>query len=110
MRKIALLMAGLLVMGSSFAQPKVDMAKLRAAFDFKLKDSVSARIKELSTPKKSLDGSSWEFCGLVNAKNSYGAYTGYTRFFAMTDGNWYVITAIGENAKEACELHTRIKG
>lgn len=54
------------------ARPKVDIGKLRMAFDAKLKDSVSARVKDIDVPRKSLDGTTWEFCGLVNAKNSYG--------------------------------------
>lgn len=108
MKKFFTLFIGLFLISSSFSQPKVDADKLRKAFDAKLKDSVSARIKDVETPKKSIDGTIWDFCGMVNAKNSYGSYTGYQHFFASTDGNWYLVTAIGDNAKIACEMRQRV--
>ena len=48
-----------------------------------LKDGKSARIKDVTGVKVDLDGTTvYAFCGMVNAKNSYGAYGGYERFIA----------------------------
>ena len=53
---------------------------IRKAMEGQLKDSYSAKFKDVRFGSGS---SSNVICGEVNAKNSYGAYTGYVAFMAM---------------------------
>jgi len=76
---------------------------LRTALDTNLRDSQSARFRDVVL-RKSIDGAVWEICGFLNAKNAYGGYVGYTRFIGMIVDNSYVVTAIGENADIACRM------
>lgn len=46
-----------------------------------LKDPSSAQFKNVRTSK---DG--WVLCGELNAKNSYGGYTGFKRFYFLAAG------------------------
>lgn len=62
-----------------------DYSKLVAAAKKELvtsfKDPEAARFRGLGVFKDA-DGSDLYLCGDVNAKNSFGAYTGYAQFFA----------------------------
>lgn len=68
-----------------------DLASLSEGADLYLKDGASARYRDVVvTPERVLGAT--KYCGLINAKNSWGAYGGYTRFvyvspafFAMED-------------------------
>lgn len=65
--------------------------------DDRLKDSDSAKLKDVRVGK---DGTT---CGLVNAKNSYGAYAGYEPFIAMklSVGSFYVL-GVGDGVGDLC--------
>ncbi len=56
------------------------MAKSKLTKDFKDPDSV--KYKDVRIIDKGLKR---VVCGLLNAKNSYGAYVGYTRFYYYVD-------------------------
>ncbi|EPH1210979.1 TPA: hypothetical protein ACHS85_000172 [Pseudomonas aeruginosa] len=74
-----------------------DLVLLREAMDGRLKDAASARLKDVVIGK---DGTT---CGLVNAKNSYGAYAGYEPFIAMklSTGKFFIVD-IGEASGQVC--------
>lgn len=59
-----------------------EVAEVRAAMETTLLDNESARLKEVCQIK-SHSGKLGGFCGLVNSKNEYAAYTGYKRFSAL---------------------------
>lgn len=105
MRSIATACAALFICFSVTAEkpPQVNYGKLRSALDTRLRDSQSARFREVAL-RRSIDGTAWEICGLVNAKNAYGGYAGYTHFTGMIVDTTYVVTAIGENAEAACRM------
>ncbi|WP_394065393.1 hypothetical protein [Alcaligenes sp. WGS1538] len=54
-----------------------------------LKDPESARISGVYTVKTEYTGDTVNVCGLINAKNSYGGYTG-SRLFAATPTVVYI--------------------
>lgn len=97
-----LLLAAALWVGAvspAFAEQadETDLAGLRRAMDNHLKDAESARFKDVRI------GSDGTTCGLVNAKNSYGAYAGYEPFLALKlgAGSFYVI-GIEEASGKVC--------
>lgn len=47
-----------------------------------LKDPEAARFKWMPVVRRERDGIT-DYCGLLNGKNSYGGYTGYTRFYGQ---------------------------
>lgn len=68
------------------------MQVMQAALRPRLKDPDSAQIRLLGTPKAMVikavpmmtnGGAGWRICAEVNAKNSYGGYTGYKRIFVL---------------------------
>lgn len=65
-----------------------------------MKDPDSTRIKWMPVVLRRRDGIT-DYCGLVNARNSYGGYTGYSRFYgqliADADGRFtrMVLRAVG---------------
>jgi hypothetical protein len=74
-----------------------------------LKDPDSLQIKNITTPKKDffLDpanfntkfGYGWHVCALINAKNTYGAYTGYKNYhFFFKDNKVIYNTNIDMNS------------
>lgn len=75
-----------------------EIERLRSAMDGRLKDSQSARFKDVRVGDKGTT------CGLVNAKNSYGAFAGYVPFMAVkiSTGDFYVVD-IGEVAGQVCQ-------
>lgn len=60
----------------------VSSAKRALTKDFK--DPDGAKYRDLAVYRE-LDGKDLYLCGEVNAKNSYGAFTGYTPFFSSLD-------------------------
>lgn len=84
---------------------KVDERRLRGAFEDRLKDAESARFRAIKQgPPK--DGA-WTLCGEVNAKNSYGGYSGFEPFLAVAgkDGKEpvsYTVIGVGETSGEVC--------
>ncbi|MFG0419745.1 hypothetical protein [Pseudomonas sp. SWI36] len=101
-RKITLAAAlSLLVCSGAFAAgtaaSKADLTALKSAMEDKLKDAESSKFKDVRIAK---DGTT---CGLVNAKNSYGAYSGFEPFIAMklSTGKFFVLS-IDEAAGQVC--------
>lgn len=86
------------------AAPQVNQNALRAAMSDSLKDSESARFKDI---KLKQDGDIWLICGQVNSKNSFGAYPGFSPFFVMgvsgTPGR-PISTFIGPTLGEVAEI------
>ena len=56
-----------------------EMAAVKSSVTANFKDPDSAKFRNV---KVLVDGDSRTVCGEVNAKNSYGAYVGYTKFYA----------------------------
>jgi hypothetical protein len=84
---------------------KQDVAGVKTEMDSRLKDADSAKIKDVRLVADGAD--SWIMCGLVSAKNSYGAYTGYEDFFGMKmkdkAGKFvYAVLGIGDSAGSMC--------
>ncbi|WP_050874214.1 hypothetical protein [Comamonas testosteroni] len=81
-----------------------DEKKVRAALEERLKDAESARVRRLHVSK--VDGT-LHLCGEVNAKNSYGAYVGYEKFYGMifprpNGKDLYHILGVGDASAEMC--------
>lgn len=74
-----------------------DLAAIKTSMEDRLKDSDSAKFKDVRISK---DGTT---CGLVNAKNSYGAYSGFEPFLAMklSSGRFYIVD-ISKEAGQVC--------
>lgn len=90
-RVLAFLLAGFLAL-PALAQGKgysalVEKAKSTITRD--LKDPESARFRNLGIYKSTTGKGGVSVCGEINAKNSYGAYTGYRKFVVNDD--WGVI-------------------
>lgn len=78
------------VQASDWREPtRAEIAKMKAAAELTLKDSSSARYQGLKAAK-SLDGSSIVICGLFNAKNSFGGYSGYQPFIYSSDSDSFM--------------------
>lgn len=89
--------------------PQTDTEALRNALSKTLKDADSAKIENVRYAAKGGEHPSWDVCGDVNAKNSYGAYTGFSPFFGLAfpkpnDGGltYVIITANAEVASVMC--------
>lgn len=85
-----------------------DIAGIKEAMEDRLKDSDSAKIKDVRLNGDEKSG--WQFCGSVNAKNSYGAYSGFTPFMGMklkgTDGNIsYVVLGVDDSVEQVCRKY-----
>lgn len=98
------------IAGSAMASeiPKIDEDALREAMDDVLKDSESARFRRLEIFKDKDADTLYVICGEVNAKNSYGAYSGYTPFmgFRATQTNGkvsYMILGVSEASGMVCQ-------
>ncbi len=59
-----------------------ELEKIRASMKLKLKDDEGARYANVEVAERVGGNGSAQICGLVNAKNSYGAYAGYSAFNA----------------------------
>lgn len=85
------------VSAAGTAATGADLTALKSAMEDKLKDAESAKFKDVRIAK---DGTT---CGLVNAKNSYGAYSGFGPFIAMklSTGKFFVVS-VDEAAGQLC--------
>jgi hypothetical protein len=85
------------VFAAGTAASQADMDALKIAMEDRLKDAESAKYKDVRIAK---DGTT---CGLVNAKNSYGAYSGFEPFIAMklSTGKFFVL-GVDEASGQVC--------
>ena len=85
MRKSLLVaLSAFVLLGGAIAAtpPKLNEKALKAALEDRLKDAESVKFKDITySPTDSAN--MWNMCGQMNAKNSYGAYVGYQRFYAL---------------------------
>lgn len=85
---------------SSFAAgspvSETDLKGIRVALEDHLKDADSAKLKNV----RAKDGT---VCGMVNAKNSYGAYAGFTPFLALKlSSGKYMVIGVDEATGKVC--------
>lgn len=82
-----LLMAAFLATAHAAENNQKLMGQLKKIAIDSLKDPDSAKFKEMfiGFPEDS-ESSARSLCGYVNAKNSMGGYTGFTRFIVSTEG------------------------
>lgn len=111
---LTFLLVGALVAPVAYAQkaPPADLRAIKAALAEKLKDGESARVKDVAfAPKAGSTTGLWDMCGAVNAKNSYGGYAGFSRFYGVAGPSetrpgkfdYIVLTVDGELAETMCE-------
>lgn len=67
------------------ADPKAVEASARAALNLQINDAESARFVGLQSLDAPAPHRGKLICGLINAKNAFGAYTGFRRFVAYPD-------------------------
>lgn len=105
------LIAAAMLLGQvcAYAQtaPRLNEAALREAMEENLKDSDSAKFKNIKHKPSGAAGM-WDLCGEVNAKNSFGAYSGYSPFYGVAMKNkgqpvHYIVLSIGEVAGQMCQ-------
>ena len=60
-----------------------EVSIIRTGMEAQLKDAESAKFKDVRILDPANGHVGLTACGLVNAKNSYGAYSGYSAFQAM---------------------------
>jgi hypothetical protein len=65
----------------------VEKVALAAAFAESLKDPGSAQFKWVPVVLLERDGGTFDYCGLVNSRNSYGGYAGFQKFYAQIGKN-----------------------
>jgi hypothetical protein len=82
--KSTLIVAASLMFALS-ASADIDIAQIELRVTEGFKDPDSATFRNLTTSPVEEDGDQL-VCGELNAKNSYGAYTGYQRFSVKKDG------------------------
>ena len=85
----------LLTLADVGAPPASPMQVVREALRTHLKDPDSALVRMIGSPTAMVlqkvpmvttGGAGWRICADVNAKNSYGGYTGYKRVFVLWSG------------------------
>ena len=86
LRFLAILLAFTMMLPSRGAADEWD--KVREAVKERLKDPESAQFRKF---RKVSDG---EICGEVNAKNSYGGYTGFSAFIYFVKDDRAIIDQI----------------
>lgn len=82
-----------------FAAPGTaqDVKAIKASLQSRLKDADSAKIKGVQV---AADGTT---CGMLNAKNSYGAYGGFEPFLGMKlPGGKFYFVGSGDTAAQMC--------
>lgn len=91
----AVLSAGLV--GQAQAQNAAQKQRLAEVVTEGFKDPESAKFRnwERVDQVKSAKPGEGMFCGEVNAKNSYGAYTGYVPFIAVLIGTEALLMKVG---------------
>lgn len=67
-------------------QAQIDFAKERASYD--MKDPSSTQFRNLFAITRGRGDDT--VCGEINAKNSYGAYTGFREFYVDSDGEYFI--------------------
>jgi len=72
------------------------VALIRKAMLYTLKDNESARFSEVSVRAERSSPTVLRACGMVNAKNSSGAYAGFSHFTAVL-GETATVQAIDDN-------------
>jgi hypothetical protein len=82
---LALACAGNKAFGSQESNA-VFAKRAKAVIEAGLKDPSSVQYKDLAV-YRSADSSDRALCGSLNAKNSYGAYVGFKRFWVDAKGN-----------------------
>ena len=65
------------------AATDAELAAIRAAMQLELRDADSARFSNVMVRDAIGKPNDYHACGLVNAKNTYGAYEGFTAFEAF---------------------------
>lgn len=65
---------------------QIAFAKEKAAYD--LKDPSSAQFRDLYAITRGLGDDT--VCGEINAKNSYGAYVGFRKFYVYSNGKYLI--------------------
>ena len=95
--------------------PPADVSEaVRTALRYRLKDFETARIEMAMQPRPvvfasttgmNAGGAGWEICPMVNAKNSFGAYTGFKPIFIL----WKQGEVIDFNASEMAAFWCRDK-
>lgn len=82
MKRMVFAAVAALVCGAAFAADySAFVAKAKAQVTKDFKDPEGAKFRGLAVYTQA-DGKSLGLCGEVNAKNSYGAFTGYVPFYA----------------------------
>jgi hypothetical protein len=64
-----------------------EKAALASVFAQTLKDPGSAQFKWLPVIMLERDGATYDYCGLVNGRNSFGGYAGFQKFYAQIRKN-----------------------
>jgi hypothetical protein len=87
--------------------PPLNEKLLKEAMSSSLKDAESARFKSIRYVPSNTAGM-WKMCGEVNAKNSYGGYAGFSRFYGLVSQKakeppYYIVIAMGETADSMCK-------
>ena len=108
MRRIALLLAlpvaacvnTIAVTTEPFKPTAAELAQSRAIIAGGMKDPASAQFREGRSYV--LNNGDRVFCGEVNAKNSYGGYTGFTPYWLRMRGGSVASTLFDEVAREGC--------
>lgn len=98
---IAVYFLSALVSVSAFAASasasKEDIQGLKSAMEDRLKDADSAKFKDVRI------AANGTVCGQVNAKNSYGAFAGFTPFIALKlAAGKFAVVGISPEAAQVC--------
>lgn len=107
MRRIALLLAlpiaacnTIAVTSQPFKPSADELARSRAIIANGMKDPASAQFREGRS--FFLDNGDVVYCGEVNAKNSYGGYTGFTPYWLRMRGTMIEAKLFDEPASIGC--------
>lgn len=81
---------------SERAPNSVELKSIKSALANRLKDPDSIKLSEIRVKDDYV-------CGFINAKNSYGGYTGKKPFYGMlmSQGRLFGVVGIGDNESEA---------
>lgn len=97
--------------------PKGALELVKAQLETRLKDPESARVKLVGNPRPVVfaktsfhpGGAGWEICASVNAKNSFGAYTGYKNVFLLWNSGWTVMYIDGDVGSAYCNENNNFR-
>lgn len=80
-----------------------ELAMLKTALEGQLKDPYSAKFRNVKVGPKSPAGM-YTACGMVNAKNSYGAYAGEEPFYGqlIPEAKVAIVIGVGDAAGQLC--------